>query len=97
MAFPRQSQLLNRYRGPTNALHLEVNCNLDAVSDPDERYTAVHSVLFPVESHRSVDLTFTLPMSGVVRCTVSGFETPRMVNVPGMSKLLGPVGTTLEE
>src|SRR5271170_7313479 len=42
-------------------------------------------------------LPVPVPLPDKVRLSVSGFETPRIVNVPGMSKVVGPVCTTLEE
>ncbi len=35
-----------------------------------------------------------VPLPERERERVSGFETPRMVNVPGTSKVVGPVWTT---
>src|SRR5260370_12587109 len=36
-----------------------------------------------------------VPLPVIVNVSVSGLETPRMVNVPGISRVLGPVCTTL--
>src|SRR5215469_640818 len=38
-----------------------------------------------------------VPFPESVRCSVSGLDVPRIVNVPGRSKVLGPVCTTFVE
>ena len=97
--FTHAGWLFLKNQGRTaDALHLEVDTHLDAVGDLDEGNAAVHSVVLTVEGHCPFDLAYACPLAPVtVNVSVSGLDTPRIVKVPGISKVLGPVCTTLSE
>jgi len=89
--------LLKHQRRATNSLPLEIDSYLDAVGDLDEGNSLTHPVIFTVEGHCPFDLTWAVPLPVIVKVSVSGLDTPRIVNVPGISKVAGPVCTTLSE
>jgi hypothetical protein len=52
------------HRRPADALAIEVDFHLDAVSDLDEGDSAVHPVVFAVEGQYSLDVAFACPDTG---------------------------------
>jgi len=49
--------LLKEQRRSADPLHLEVNCDLHAVGNPDEGNAAVHAEFFAIERHCSLDFS----------------------------------------
>ena len=54
--------LFKEQRRSADPLHLEVNCDLHAVGNSDERNAAVHPELLAIERHCSFDLSRALPL-----------------------------------
>ena len=70
---------------------MEVNIDFNAIGNVNEGDTAIHAVVLAVKSHHALDFAEPVPSPETVRLRVSGFETPRIVNVPGMLNVFGPV------
>src|SRR5580698_6061783 len=52
---PYDRLFLKHERRAANFFPFQVDVHLDAIGDFDERYVAVHSIFFPVESHCARD------------------------------------------
>jgi len=60
----RLGLLLEGHRRPADPRCFEINTDLDAVGDLDERDSAVHSILFAVEGHCPGNSPGPGPVSG---------------------------------
>src|SRR6516165_3263483 len=67
--------LLKEQRRSADPLHLEVNCDLHAISNSDERNAAVHPELLAIERHCSFDLSRALALRVVRKSQSLGFRS----------------------